>query len=661
MSISPRGSNIFLKEMFLTPDTSIISFLNKGNNGEHKTKELLEWGENLEIAGRNTKITAWRWNFTTGRLEYAPHFREVFGFAPLEPVNYDTWIGHMHPDSRENAKSSLAEFLGGSTREYHHQQAFLTTSGETHWVETRGLVERTPLGKPRRLTAICIDVTETKNMELALRESEERFRTLFEQTAVGIALLDLGGRYMQVNDRFCEITRYSREELLRMTVSDLRSEEIAKNHDLRNKLLSGETPRFTAEEHYARKDGSTAWILRTLSLTRNGVRTPQYFIAVIDDITDRKQMEQELKDGRQRLEAAIAASGVATFRWDLLTDEWRWDENMAPLFGLAPGQTLKDFNDVLGAVVPEDRNELIQCCKQCAKEGNSCKSEFRVHWPDGSLHHLYARGEAFCDEKGVVTHITGAFLDLTVRKEMEAQIEASARLSALGMMAGGVAHEINNPLSIIHASAADFLRRVKTSGTVPMEITLRNSERIVETANRIAKVIKSMRHLAREGSQDKMRPTHAVKIVEEALEVCRERFKNHSVKLLEPRIDPTLTVSCREVQVAQVLLNLLQNAFDSVTEQTGEKWIRVAVVAQDGAAEFSVTDNGPGVPPELKSKIMQPFFTTKDVGKGIGLGLSLSRRIVEDHGGKLELTDEDGHPRFSFRLPLSHRKELYAA
>jgi len=661
MSVSPRTSDIFLRKTFFTPQASIISFLNKIDSDEHEKKVLLGWGENLEIAGRSTKITAWRWNFNTGVLEYAPHFREVFGFAPLEPVNYDTWVGHMHPDSREDAKISLAEFLGGSTSEYHHQQAFLTTSGVTHWVETRGLVERTPAGKPKLLTAICIDVTQTKNRELTLSESEERFLALFEQTAVGIALLDLEGRYIQVNDRFCDITRYSREELLRMTMSEIRSEEIAKDLDLHNNLLSGEIPRFATEKRYVRKDGSTAWILRTLSLARNGLLAPQYFIAVIDDITDRKQMEQELKDRTQRLEAAIAASGAATFRWGLLTNEWRWDENMARLVGLPPGQTLKDFNDVLGAVVAEDRNELIECCNRCAKEGNSCESEFRVNWPDGSLHHLYAKGEAFCDENGVVTHITGAFLDLTARKEMEARIEASARLSALGMMAGGVAHEINNPLSVIHASAADFLRRIKTGGTVPREIALRNSERIVQTANRIAKIIKSMRHLVREGSQDKMRPTHAAKIVEETLEVCRERFKNHSVKLLVPSIDPTVTVFCRKVQIAQVLLNLLQNAFDSVTEQAREKWVRVAVVEQDGAAEFSVTDNGSGIPPELKAKIMEPFFTTKEVGKGIGLGLSLARKIVEDHGSKLELTDEDGHPRFSFRLPLSHPKEVHAA
>lgn len=234
---------------------------------------------------------------------------------------------------------------------------------------------------------------------------------------------------------------------------------------------------------------------------------------------------------------------------------------------------------------------------------------------------------------------------------------ASARLSALGMMAGGVAHEINNPLAIIHASASDLVRKVKQRGDVSLPIILRNSERILETTNRITRIIKSMRHLAREGSQDVVRPASVAKIVERTLEICGERFRHHSVNLLVPSVDPTLVVSCREVEIGQVLLNLLENAFDAVVEQTAGKWIRLEVILDNGSVVFSVTDSGPGVPPELRQKIMEPFFTTKEVGKGMGLGLSISRRIVEDHGGELEFTEEAGHSRFSFRVPLLQKEE----
>jgi C4-dicarboxylate-specific signal transduction histidine kinase len=255
--------------------------------------------------------------------------------------------------------------------------------------------------------------------------------------------------------------------------------------------------------------------------------------------------------------------------------------------------------------------------------------------------------------------MVGINIDVTEQRRMQAQLENSARLSSLGMMAGGIAHEINNPLTIIHASASDLLDLAQEAGQVPSEDVVRNSKRIRETANRIARIVKSLRRIAREGSEDDFSTTQVGKIVEETLEMCRERFRSRSVKLILPEIDPTLKVVCREVQIAQVLLNLLQNAFDAVADEPGERWVRLEVAVRENALLFSVTDSGPGVPAALRTKIMEPFFTTKDVGKGTGLGLSLSTTIAEEHGGKLELTDEGGHTCFCLTLPIITEKRQY--
>lgn len=169
-------------------------------------------------------------------------------------------------------------------------------------------------------------------------------------------------------------------------------------------------------------------------------------------------------------------------------------------------------------------------------------------------------------------------------------------------MAGGVAHEINNPLAIIHASAADLLRQTKEGGVVSPAVAVRNGQRILDTANRVTRIIKSLRQLAREGRQDRMRPVAVAKILEDTLEVCRERFKHHSIQLFEPHLDPGVMVLCREVQIGQVLLNLLQNAFDAVVNQTGEKWIRLEVTQDGDSVGFSVTDSGPGVPPRVEKQ-----------------------------------------------------------
>jgi len=315
-------------------------------------------------------------------------------------------------------------------------------------------------------------------------------------------------------------------------------------------------------------------------------------------------------------------------------------------------------------------------------------------------------------------HLRGAVYimrDITARKHAEAALEisraqavSSERLSALGMMAGNIAHEINNPLAIIHASASDLMELAE-SGYVPLDSLLRAGARIQQTADRISKLVKSLRQISRDGSADPVQRASVAEIVEHALELCKERFRVHSVRLETPMVDAALHVSCREVQIAQVLLNLLQNAFDAVADLPEDRWVRLEVTpshplnaSREGTASqaadkglsrhserslrsedsliaeadvagsqntrerdsgqqqsvvFAVIDSGPGVPSELRPRIMEPFFTTKPVGKGTGLGLSLSKAIVENHGGDLQLSQSDHHTCFSFSLPLSKEPE----
>ena len=259
-------------------------------------------------------------------------------------------------------------------------------------------------------------------------------------------------------------------------------------------------------------------------------------------------------------------------------------------------------------------------------------------------------------EQGIL--ICSVIRDITTRKELEAQLEASrmqlvssARLSALGMMAGGLAHEINNPLGIIHGYASNLLEMAR-DGQISVPVLESSSAYIKETAERIGSIIKSLRHIAREGDGDPILPSSMHDLIERVLELWRERFRMHSVELICAPIDPQLQVPCREVQIAQVVMNLLQNAFDAVAESRGEKWVEVEVSTRNKSVVVSVTDSGPGVPPAIRTRIMEPFFTTKPVGKGTGLGLSLSRSIAAGHGGELTLGERNGHTRFSLTLPL---------
>lgn len=258
------------------------------------------------------------------------------------------------------------------------------------------------------------------------------------------------------------------------------------------------------------------------------------------------------------------------------------------------------------------------------------------------------------------TYVSAVIRDVTDRKRLEAESEsnrmkmvASARLSALGTMAGGIAHEINNPLAVIHALASDLVE-LEEDDVIKKDVAQR-AGRIQEYAERIAKIVRSLRHLAREGDHDALLQASVAEIVERVLDLCRERFRRHSIDLQTNTFDPDLRIACREVQISQILVNLLQNAYDAMDEQPKEKWVRMEVAVDHDTVVLSVIDSGNGVPPELKARIMEPFFTTKPVGKGTGLGLSLSKQIAEQHGGTLELGERDGHTCFSLRLSLDQR------
>lgn len=241
------------------------------------------------------------------------------------------------------------------------------------------------------------------------------------------------------------------------------------------------------------------------------------------------------------------------------------------------------------------------------------------------------------------------------RQKVRGQIIASAGLSALGEMAGGVAHEVNNPLAIIvgHAQLLEqlldsekFDKKAETMGIL---------EIIRNTAWRIDRIVRGLKSLSRDASSDPMTSARIESVIDDTLSVCAEKFKHRGVRLVVEG-DADAQVLCRPTQLSQVLLNLLSNALDAV-ESAPRKHVAVSVVRNGLDVELRVSDSGAGVEAGLRDKIFQPFFTTKDVGKGTGLGLSISRRIVEGHRGALELDVARSETTFVIRLPVAEAAE----
>lgn len=231
------------------------------------------------------------------------------------------------------------------------------------------------------------------------------------------------------------------------------------------------------------------------------------------------------------------------------------------------------------------------------------------------------------------------------------QLEAQSKFYTLGEMTAEIVHEINNPLGIILGRTTHMKNHVKND-EAQKEFLLRNLDQIELTSERMSTIIKSLKKYT------KTNPTLAAgnfllgEVVQETISYCQERFKHKSIQLIVAPI-PELEVAGHSVQVSQVILNLLNNAFDAI-EASVAPWVHLFVTLTPGSVRIYVKDSGSGIPEHLKKKIMDPFFTTKDKG-GTGLGLSISKKIMEEHHGKLFYDESSSNTCFILELPYRPR------
>ncbi|MES2962680.1 MAG: ATP-binding protein [Bdellovibrionota bacterium] len=235
------------------------------------------------------------------------------------------------------------------------------------------------------------------------------------------------------------------------------------------------------------------------------------------------------------------------------------------------------------------------------------------------------------------------------RRISQEQLVSSSKMVAMGRMAAGIAHEVNNPLQRI-VGHADRLKFMAASGSVAPDQISVLSEQIQVVAMRIASIVKGLLALSRDASNDPLEEVALSSVINLSLDYCRARLESHDVQLRVGEIPAQWTVLGRETQLSEVLLNVMSNAFDAAVESK-EKWIQIEATLAGSMIEISVTDSGAGVKEDLRLKIFDPFFTTKPVGKGTGLGLSVSQGIMNVHGGHIALDSKSARTRFVITVP----------
>lgn len=329
----------------------------------------------------------------------------------------------------------------------------------------------------------------------------------------------------------------------------------------------------------------------------------------------------------------------------------------------------ENFCTISGYVLPEllgkdhrmlssgfHKPEFFKSMWETLKKGQVWTGEIQNKHKNGEFYWVQSTISAIVNEKNEIVNFVAIRFDITQMKQAQVLLAESSRLASLGEMASGIAHEINNPLTIILGRLTIAQKKIERND--PPAIVTKELQTIERTVFRISNIINGLKKLTREGSHDPMENFDIVQLINESRDLYAQNLTKTAVKFNFNYTDPVY-VNAKPLQISQVIVNLVNNSIDAI-ETLPERWITIEIQKQDERCLIHVVDSGAGIPPEIASKVMNPFFTTKDPGKGTGLGLSLSKKMVEDSQGRFFYDATKKNTTFSIDLELGQAKEKVA-
>ncbi len=462
------------------------------------------------------------------------------------------------------------------------------------------------------------------------------YKRILNTTMEGYWLTDADGKLLDVNQAYINMSGYSRKELLAISIADLEAkenfEEVKRHID---KAMTLGHDRF-ATIHKS-KDGREYPVEISTTLWSE----KKQFIVFVRDIS-------HYDETLQTLELAMQTTKLAVISYDVISGKiWRSD-NHDEIYGYKENLAEWDLPIMLSHIDLNDKLRVQKYITDCTNN-LEVNLRFKIKRTDNALIRIVElKGKRYFNKNGETQKVICTLQDITEQIQFQQSALQTSKMGALGDMAGNIAHEINNPLTVIFTRIKKLLVDAKSNSLDLKKIT-GDFEKIYIMTLRIEKIVRVLKYFSQDGDSESKTPIQIEQVIQDCLDLCKERIQNNKIKLrLQYSANPYVLGNA--IEFSHVIMNLINNSFDAV-QAVDDKWIDIDVSLQNSIVHIRVSDSGEKIPEEIQTRIMEPFFTTKEIGKGTGVGLSTAKGIIEQHQGKLYLDTAAINTCFVIELP----------
>ena len=616
--------------------------------------------ERLDLALEVADMGEWELDLRNHTASRSLHHDQIFGYTSLLPEwTYEMFLKHVLPEDRAGVDDKFKTSLATGTWDF--EARIQRVDREVRWIWARGRVWTDESGQAARMFGIVTDITDRKRAQEELRESEDRYRDLVENSQDLICTHDLEGKLLSANQASARLLGYEVAGLLNIPMREIIAPEFREQFNqylLRLKNHGGDKGLMAV---LAQTGERRIWEYDN-TLRTEGVPAP-IVRGMAHDVTERVLAEKALRLSEARLRLAVRVAAMGIWELQFSTRTLIWAPEVRDIFGVPPDTPQPSFEEAVRFTHAEDR-ALVGEQIELLFAGKQIQFDYRIIRPDGRVRWIEVNGKADFDNAGRPIRGFGMIRDVTERHRLEEEFLQAQKMEAVGRLSGGVAHDFNNILMVI-TGYGDLLKAQFESD----ERLRPMIEAILEAANRAASLTHQMLAFSR-------KQVLAAKVLD--LNSILADLGKMLPRLIGEDIDLEIVpgsglgrVMADAVQIQQVVMNLVVNARDAMPEggrltieTANAKWDEkpgreYGMESKPGSfVSLSVADTGIGMDRETRAHLFEPFFTTKDVDKGTGLGLSIVYGVVKQSGGFIWVDSEPGQgTTFKIYLPRIDAEE----